>query len=75
MRERTYDAYRVQPDAQGNNGYGYCGSTLGRGSFRGRGRGGMPEEVEARFFAITVIRQDMYLETVRTQLRHVDIAE
>ena len=33
------------------------------------------EEVEARLFAITVIRQDMYLETVRTQLRHVDIAE
>ena len=24
------------------------------------------EEVEARLFAITVIRQDMYLETVRT---------
>ena len=33
------------------------------------------DEVEARSFAITVIRQDMYLETVRTQLRHVDIAE
>ena len=33
------------------------------------------EEVEARLFAITVIRQDMYLETVRTQLRHADIAE
>ena len=26
------------------------------------------EEVAARLFAITVIRQDMYLETVRTQL-------
>ena len=38
MRERTYDAYRVQNDAQGNDGYGYRG---GRGSFRGRGRGGM----------------------------------
>ena len=34
-----------------------------------------PEEVEARLFAITVIRKDMYLETVRTQLRHVDTAE
>ena len=33
------------------------------------------EEVEASLFAITVIRQDMYLETVRTQLRHVGIAE
>ena len=33
------------------------------------------EEVEARLFSIAVIRQDMYLETVRTQLRHVDIAE
>ena len=33
------------------------------------------EEVEARLFAITVIRQDMPLETVRTQLQHVDIAE
>ena len=42
MRERTYDAYRVQPDAQGNDGYGYHGSTLGRGNFRGRGHGGMP---------------------------------
>jgi len=42
MREQTYDAYRVQPDAQGNDGYGYRGSTLGRGNFRGRGRGGMP---------------------------------
>ena len=29
MRERTYDAYRVQPDAQGNDGYGYHGSTSG----------------------------------------------
>ena len=26
------------------------------------------EEVKARLFAITVIRQDMYLETVGTQL-------
>ena len=33
------------------------------------------EEVEAKLFAIIVIRQDMYLETVRTQLRQVDIAE
>ena len=39
MRERTYDAYRVQPDTQGNDGYGYRG---GRGSFRGRGHGGIP---------------------------------
>ena len=38
MRERTYDAYRVQNDAQGNDGYGYRD---GRGSFEGRGRGGM----------------------------------
>ena len=42
MRERTYDAYRVQNDAQGNDGYGYHGSTSGRGNFRGRGHGGMP---------------------------------
>ena len=42
MRERTYDAYRVQTDAQGNDGYGYQGGTPGRGNFRGRGRGGMP---------------------------------
>ena len=34
-----------------------------------------PKEVKARLFAITVIRQDIYLETARTQLRHVDIAE
>ena len=40
MREQTYDAYRVQPDAQGNDGYGYHGGNLGRGTFRGRG--GMP---------------------------------
>ena len=33
------------------------------------------EEVEARLCAITIIRQDIYLETVGTQLRHVDIAE
>ena len=42
IRERTYDAYRVQPDAQGNDGYGYRGSTSGRGNFRGRGHGGIP---------------------------------
>ena len=41
MREQAYDAYRVQPDAQGNDGYGYHGSTSGRGNFRGCGRGGM----------------------------------
>ena len=35
MRERTYDAYRVQNDAQGNDGYGYRGSTSGRGAFGG----------------------------------------
>ena len=40
MRERTYDAYRVQNDAQGNNGYGYRGGNLVRGNFRGHG--GMP---------------------------------
>ena len=33
------------------------------------------EEVEASLFAITVIKKDMYLENVRTQLRHVNIAE
>ena len=33
------------------------------------------EEVEARLFAIIATRQDIYLETARTQLRHVDIAE
>ena len=42
MRERTYDAYRVQNDGQGNDGYGYRGSTSGRGTFRGQGRGGIP---------------------------------
>ena len=42
MRERTYDAYRVLPDAQGNDGYGYHGSTSSRGNFIGRGHGGMP---------------------------------
>ena len=42
MRERTYDAYRVQNDAHGNDGYGYRGSTLGRGNFGGDGHGGMP---------------------------------
>ena len=40
MRERTYDAYRVQNDAQGNDGYCY---RRGRGTFGGRGRGGMDE--------------------------------
>ena len=41
MREQTYDAYRVQPDAQGNDGYGYRGNTSGRGcgGMPGRGRG------------------------------------
>ena len=33
------------------------------------------DEVEARLYAITIIRQAMYLETIKTQLRHVDIAE
>ena len=41
MRERTYDAYRVQNDGQGNDGYGYHGSTSGRRSFGGRCCGGM----------------------------------
>ena len=59
MRERTYDAYRVQPDAQGNNGYGYRGSTSVQGNFRGHGHGGMPGRGRARLFAITITRQDM----------------
>src|SRR5271156_1284194 len=42
MRERTRDNYRVQVDAQGNEGYGYRAGTPGRGNFRGRGRGGTP---------------------------------
>ena len=42
MRERTYDAYRVKNDAQGNDVYGYHGSTSGRGTFGGHGHGGMP---------------------------------
>ena len=33
------------------------------------------EVVEARLFAIAIIKQDMYLEIVRTQLRHVNIVE
>ena len=41
MRERTYDAYWVQNDGQGNDGYGYRGSTLGHRTFGGCGRGGM----------------------------------
>ena len=40
MRERTYDAYHVQNDAQGNDGYGYRGGNPGRGNFKGHG--GMP---------------------------------
>ncbi len=42
MKERTRDAYRVQADAHGYDGYGYHGGTSSRGGFRGRGRGGMP---------------------------------
>ena len=41
MRQRTYDAYRVQNDGPSNDGYGYHGSALSRGGFGGRGRGGM----------------------------------
>ncbi len=41
MIERTEDSYRVQADAQGNDGYGYRGGTPSRGIFRGRGCGGM----------------------------------
>ena len=41
MRERTYDADRVQNDGQGNDGYGYRGSTSGHKTFGGRGHGGM----------------------------------
>ena len=33
MRERTYDAYRVQNEGQGNDGYGYHGGASGRGYF------------------------------------------
>ena len=36
MRERISDAYRVQNEAQNNDGYGYRG-----GAFGGRSRGGM----------------------------------
>jgi len=39
MMERTHDAYRVQANDQGHEGYGHRG---GRGNFRGRGHGGMP---------------------------------
>ena len=39
MRERIYDAYRVQSDAHGNDGYGYRGGNPSRGGFKGRGRG------------------------------------
>ena len=42
MREQTYDTYRVQNYGQGYDGYGYRGSTSGRGNFRGHGRGGIP---------------------------------
>ena len=41
MRERTYDAYRVQNEGQSNDGYGYRGGASGRGAFGGRGRGSM----------------------------------
>ena len=41
MRERTYDAYQVQNEGQGNDGYGYRGGASNRGAFGGRGRGGM----------------------------------
>ena len=40
MMEHTQDAYRVQADAQGNEGYGYRGGTPSRGNFIGRGCGG-----------------------------------
>ena len=39
MREHTYDAYRVQNEVQGNDGYGYRGGASNRGAFGGRGRG------------------------------------
>ena len=42
MMEQTQDAYRVQADTQGNEGYGYHGGTPGRGNFRGCGCGGTP---------------------------------
>ena len=41
MRERTYDAYRVQNEGLSNDGYGYRGGASGSGAFGGRGRGGM----------------------------------
>ena len=41
MRERTYDAYRVQNEGQSNDGYGYRSGASGRGGFGGHGHGGM----------------------------------
>ncbi len=41
MMEGTQDAYQVQADAHGNEGYGYRGGTPGQGNFRGHGHGGM----------------------------------
>ncbi len=42
MKERTYDAYKVQSYAHGNDGYGYRGGNPSHGGFRGHGRDGMP---------------------------------
>ena len=41
MRERTYDAYRVQNEGPSNDGYGYRSGASGRGAFGGRGHGSM----------------------------------
>ena len=41
MRERIFDTYRVQNEAQNNDGYGYHGGASGRGAFGGRSHGGM----------------------------------
>ncbi len=42
MMKRTRDAYRVQANAQGNECYGYHGSTPVQGNFRGCGCGVIP---------------------------------
>ena len=75
MRERTYDAYRVQNDGQGNEGYGYHGSTSSRGTFGGCGHGGIPGRGRGQVVCYNCHQVGHLARDYRNQLRHVNIAE
>ena len=74
MRERTQDAYRVQADAHGHDGYGYRVEHLAMEVSEAEVMVCMEEDVVKSFVTI-VISQVIMQEIVRIPLRHVNIVK